>query len=58
MLLASASFTASFAQIAAVSEKTFDWIFFSIVGIPFIIGLVEVFNQGFSERLSASGHAG
>ena len=42
MLLASAAFTASFAQSPAVSEKTFDWIFFAIVGIPFVFGLVEL----------------
>ena len=42
MLVASAAFTASFAQTAAVSEKTFDWIFFAIVGIPFVFGLVEM----------------
>ena len=39
MLLASTAFTASFAQTSAVSEKTFDWIFFAIVGIPFILVL-------------------
>ncbi len=40
MLLASAAFTASFADSSAVSEKTFDWIFFAIIGIPFVLGLI------------------
>ncbi len=40
MLLAPAAFDASFAQTAAVSEKSFDWIFFAIVGIPFVLTLV------------------
>jgi hypothetical protein len=57
MLLAPAAFDASFAQSAAVSEKTFDWIFFAIVGIPFIMGLVEVFNPGLSDRLFREPHA-
>jgi hypothetical protein len=51
MLLASAGFTASFAQSAAVSEKTFDWIFFAIVGIPFILGLVSLMKPDLLERI-------
>jgi hypothetical protein len=27
-------------------HQTFDWIFFAIVGIPFILGFVELFRQG------------
>ncbi len=46
MLLASAAFTASFADSGAVSEKTFDWIFFAIVGIPFLLGLAVLFIEG------------
>ena len=51
ILLASAAFTGSFAQTAAVSEKTFDWIFFAIVGIPFIIALVGLLKPGILEPL-------
>jgi hypothetical protein len=47
MLLSSAAFTSSFAQTAAVSEKAFDWIFFAIVGIPFVIVLFDtLINDG------------
>ncbi len=47
MLLASAAFSDSFAQSAAVSEKTFDWIFFAIVGIPFVLVLFDtLINDG------------
>jgi hypothetical protein len=49
MLLASAGFTASFAQ-SAVSQKTFDWIFFAIIGIPFIIALVGLLLPNLLER--------
>jgi hypothetical protein len=49
MLLASAGFTASFAQSSAVSEKTFDWIFFVIIGIPFIIALLALVKPGLLE---------
>jgi hypothetical protein len=49
--LASAGYDASFAQSAAVSEKTFDWIFFGIVGIPFVLGLLELFMPSLSERI-------
>ena len=51
MLLASAAFTSSFAQSAAVSEKTFDWIFFAIVGIPLVLGLVELVKPDWLEPL-------
>jgi hypothetical protein len=34
-----------------VSEQGFDWIFFGIVGIPFILGLVELFMPGLSEGI-------
>jgi hypothetical protein len=51
MLLASAAFTDSFAESAAVSEKTFDWIFFAIVGIPFVVGLVALLKPGLLEPL-------
>jgi hypothetical protein len=47
MVLGSAAFSSSFAQSAAVSEKTFDWIFFAIVGIPFVLALVDtLINDG------------
>jgi hypothetical protein len=49
-VIASAAFTASYAQTAAVSDRTFDWIFFVIVGIPFILGLVQVFKPDILER--------
>ncbi len=42
-VVAPAAFTASLAQSAAVSEKTFDWIFFAIVGIPFLGALLSLF---------------
>ena len=50
MLLVSAGFASSFAQSATVSEKTFDWIFFAIVGIPFVLALVELFSPALSDR--------
>jgi CheY-like chemotaxis protein len=34
------------ATTAAVSEQTFDWILFAIVGIPFILGFVVLFTEG------------
>ncbi len=49
MLLASAGLTASFAQSSTVSEKTFDWIFFVIIGIPFIIALLALVKPGLLE---------
>jgi hypothetical protein len=49
MLLASATFTSSFAQTAAVSEKSFDWIFFVIVGIPLVLGLVALLRPNLLE---------
>jgi len=51
MLMAPAAFNASFAQSAAVSEKTFDWIFFAIVGIPFVIGLFQVAKPDWLEPI-------
>jgi hypothetical protein len=51
MLLASAAFTSSFAQSAAVNEKTFDWICFVIVGIPLVLGLVELVKPDWLEPL-------
>ena len=51
ILLASATFTSSFAQTAAVSEKTFDWIFFAIVGIPFLLALAALIIEGRQQRL-------
>jgi hypothetical protein len=50
LLLASAGFDASFAQSSAVSEKTFDWIFFVIIGIPFILALVGLLAPGVLDR--------
>jgi hypothetical protein len=44
-MAASAAFSACFAQTTAVSEKTFDWIFFAIVGIPFLLGFVVLFSE-------------
>jgi hypothetical protein len=47
MLLAPAAFSASFAQTTAVSEHSFDWIFFAIVGIPFVLVLFDtLINDG------------
>jgi hypothetical protein len=54
MFLASATFTSSFAQTAAVSDKSFDWIFFAIVGIPLILGLLEVVKPDWLEPLIRS----
>jgi hypothetical protein len=51
MLLASAVFDVSFAQSAAVSDKTFDWIFFAIVGIPFVFGFVQLVKPDWLEPL-------
>jgi hypothetical protein len=51
MLLASAAFDVSFAQSAAVSEKTFDWIFFAIVGIPLVLGFVQLVKPDWLEPL-------
>jgi hypothetical protein len=45
-VIVSAAFSTCLAQTAAVSEKTFDWIFFAIVGIPFILGFVVLFTEG------------
>ena len=46
VLLASAAFTASFAQSAAVDEQTFNWIFFAIVGMPFVLALAALIIEG------------
>ena len=51
MLLASAPFTASFAQTTAVSEHTFDWIFFAIVGIPFVLAILQLARPDWLEPL-------
>ena len=51
MLLASAPFTASFAQTTAVSDQTFDWIFFAIVGVPFVLALLELARPSWLEPL-------
>jgi hypothetical protein len=51
-LVAPAAFSASFAQTAAVSEKSFDWIFFAIVGIPFIMGLASLFVPNMLDRFA------
>ncbi len=51
MLLAPAAFNASFAQSAAVSEKTFDWIFFAIVFIPFLLALIQLILPDWLEPL-------
>jgi hypothetical protein len=51
MLLASAGFTSSFAQTEAVSDKTFDWIFFAIVGIPFVLALVQLARPDWLEPM-------
>jgi hypothetical protein len=51
MFLTPAAFNASFAQTAAVSEHTFDWIFFAIVGIPFVLVLFDtLINDGLRPR--------
>jgi hypothetical protein len=51
LLIGSAGFTSSFAQTAAVSEKTFDWIFFAIVFIPFLLGLIQLAKPDWLEPL-------
>ncbi|WP_419758114.1 hypothetical protein [Acidisoma sp.] len=51
LLSASAAFSGSFAQSSAVSEKSFDWIFFAIVGIPFVIALVGLLKPDILEPL-------
>lgn len=51
MLLVLAAFHASFAQSAAVSEKTFDWIFFAIVLIPFLLALIQLVVPNWLEPL-------
>jgi hypothetical protein len=56
MLLASAPFTSSFAQTAAVSEKTFDWIFFAIVGIPFVLAILQLAKPDWLEPLIQGSH--
>jgi bacteriorhodopsin len=45
-VIASAAFTVCHAQTMAVSEQTFDWIFFAIVGIPFILVFVVLLTEG------------
>ena len=42
MLITSAAFTTGFAETPRVSKNPFDWIFFAIVGIPLVLGLVEL----------------
>jgi hypothetical protein len=51
MLLSTAVFNASFAESRVVSEQGFDWIFFAIVGIPFILGLVQLAKPDWLEPL-------
>lgn len=34
-----------------VNEQTFDWIFFAIVGIPFVVGLVQLAAPDWLESL-------
>ena len=51
MLVASAVFSSSFAQTSAVSDQSFDWIFFAIVGIPFLIALVGLLKPNLLEPL-------
>ena len=45
-VIAPAAFTVCDAQTVAVSEHTFDWIFFAIVGIPFILVFVVLLTEG------------
>jgi hypothetical protein len=51
IFLATAGFSASFAESPVVSEQGFDWIFFAIIGIPFIMGLVALLKPGLLEPL-------
>ena len=46
MLLATAAFTASFAQTSAEGGRNFDWIFFAIIGIPFLLALLALLKPG------------
>jgi hypothetical protein len=50
-VIAPAAFTASFAQTAAVSDKTFDWIFFVIVGTPFALGIIQLAKPDWLEPM-------
>jgi hypothetical protein len=50
MLLSTAAFNASFAESPVVSEQGFDWIFFAIVAIPFIMGIVQLAKPDWLER--------
>ncbi len=34
-----------------VNEQTFDWIFFAIVGIPFVFGLVQLIAPDWMEPM-------
>jgi hypothetical protein len=54
MLLSTAAFNTSFAESAVVSEQGFDWIFFAIVGIPLILGLVQLAKPDWLEPLIRS----
>jgi hypothetical protein len=45
MLLSTAAFNASFAESPVVSEQGFDWIFFAIVGIPFVLALFDTLKN-------------
>jgi hypothetical protein len=56
-VVAPAAFTTSLAQSAAVSEQTFDWIFFAIVAIPLAVALVMLLAPGLIERLVRSRNA-
>lgn len=49
LLLAPAAFNASYAQSTAAAQHTFDWIFFIIIGIPFLLGLVALLKPGLLE---------
>jgi hypothetical protein len=51
MLLSTAAFNASFAESPVVSEQGFDWIFFAIVAIPFIMGIVQLAKPDWLEPL-------
>jgi hypothetical protein len=56
-VMAPAAFNCSFAESPVVSEQGFDWIFFAIVGIPFIMGLVSLFRPNILERFIRDPHS-
>ena len=40
-----------------VNGHWFDWIFFAIVGIPWVVGLIQVLKPDWLEPLISGGHS-